>query len=282
MTDIYTYLFPSNNFVDLTLYQFGHQDCTPFHANGPSIRNHFLFHYVHSGKGVFCGVDENGKIERHEVTAGQGFMIWPKQVTTYEADGKQPWSYSWVEFDGLKAREIIMESGLTETNPIYRGKNDAAQKKLEDAVFFITRTPDASPYELIGYCYIFLAYLAKSCVYRRKIARSSLQDFYINEILMYIESRYQEDISIDEIASVCNLDKNHVSKMFKSAMGIGLKSYIIRLRINKACEMMKGTNLTIGEIAGMTGHSSLFGFSRSFKSVMGVSPKQWRVENMLR
>ena len=40
------HIFPSETFIDLCLYQYGHEKCTPGHLFGPATRNHYLFHYV--------------------------------------------------------------------------------------------------------------------------------------------------------------------------------------------------------------------------------------------
>ena len=42
-------VFPNENFVDLSLYQYGWEHCAPSHSYGPAARNHYLFHYVISG-----------------------------------------------------------------------------------------------------------------------------------------------------------------------------------------------------------------------------------------
>jgi hypothetical protein len=42
-------IFPNETFVDLSLYQFGYEECDPLHSFGPARRNHFLFHYILSG-----------------------------------------------------------------------------------------------------------------------------------------------------------------------------------------------------------------------------------------
>ena len=39
-------IFPNVNFIDLCMYQFGHEQCEPGHSFGPATRNHYLFHYV--------------------------------------------------------------------------------------------------------------------------------------------------------------------------------------------------------------------------------------------
>ena len=276
------HIFPSNNFVDLTIYHFGYHDCPPLHAFGPTTRSHFLFHYAHSGKGVFNSRDEKMQSTLFDVDAGQGFMIWPGQVASYTADEKDPWSCSWVEFDGLRAKEIVLEAGLIAKTPIYKGIGGEEQAKMESALSFIAHSPHAAPLELIGQCYLFLSSLIASSLSRRKTARNSLQDFYVREAILYIENHFREDIRIEDIAASCNLHRNHLGKIFKDSMGTSLRDFLIKYRVNKACELLKESNHTIGEIAEMTGFSNLFNFSRTFKVLMGIPPRQWKDKNKLR
>ena len=86
-------IFPSINFVDLGLYQFGREDCDPAHSFGPAIRNHYLFHYILSGKGTFIWQDRKGRDNTAVLRAGQGFLISPRQITTYIADERIPWDW---------------------------------------------------------------------------------------------------------------------------------------------------------------------------------------------
>ena len=52
MDDYSFSLFPNENFMDLRLYQYGWEQCAPLHSFGPFVRNHYLFHYVISGRGL--------------------------------------------------------------------------------------------------------------------------------------------------------------------------------------------------------------------------------------
>ncbi|MCI8862239.1 MAG: AraC family transcriptional regulator, partial [Lachnospiraceae bacterium] len=45
-------IFPNERYMDLTLYQYGWEQCEPAHSYGPATRNHYLFHYIIKGKGV--------------------------------------------------------------------------------------------------------------------------------------------------------------------------------------------------------------------------------------
>ena len=59
--------FPSENFVDLGLYQFGYEQCKPAHSFGPAVRNHFLFHYIISGTGILMANDSHGVTQTYHV-----------------------------------------------------------------------------------------------------------------------------------------------------------------------------------------------------------------------
>ena len=107
MSDILFYVFPNENFVDLGLYQFGKEQCEPAHSFGPASRNHYLFHFVISGTGTLMADNSKGETKTYQIKSGQGFMIFPRQITTYVADQNLPWEYVWVEFDGLRAKEIV-------------------------------------------------------------------------------------------------------------------------------------------------------------------------------
>ncbi len=45
-------LFPNDHFLDIRPYQYGWEQCKPLHSFGPFVRNHYLFHYIISGKGM--------------------------------------------------------------------------------------------------------------------------------------------------------------------------------------------------------------------------------------
>ena len=111
MSDYLFSVFPNENFVDLGLYQYGWEACCPLHSYGPHIRNHYLFHYVISGTGVLTAEDSGGISRSYPVRSGEGFLIFPHQVTTYCADQEHPWEYAWVEFDGLRVKDVRESCG---------------------------------------------------------------------------------------------------------------------------------------------------------------------------
>ena len=90
MPNLLFHMFSDERFMDLTLYQYGYEKCKPLHSYGPFVRNHFLFHYVISGKGTLLTDDtDNSSVERH-IGPGMGFLIEPKRINTYFADRNDP------------------------------------------------------------------------------------------------------------------------------------------------------------------------------------------------
>ena len=86
MGNIFFNIFPNENFIDLSMYQYGYEQCEPGHSFGPAARNHYLFHYVISGTGTLLANNAKEETVTYPIKSGQGFMIFPGQITTYYAD----------------------------------------------------------------------------------------------------------------------------------------------------------------------------------------------------
>ncbi len=123
-------IFPNETFIDLSLYQYGGEVCKPSHLFGPATRNHYLFHYILRGKGVLSANNDKGADIKYHLKAGDGFMIFPGQVTMYIADEQDPWEYMWIEFDGLRVKEALDTVGLTISSPIYHYMYEDLHKEM--------------------------------------------------------------------------------------------------------------------------------------------------------
>ncbi len=272
-------IFPNQNFVDLGLFQFGWEKCEPSHSFGPAARNHYLFHYIISGTGILMADDSKGNTNHLPIRSMQGFMIFPNQVTTYVADKELPWEYVWVEFDGLRVKSILEAVGLTVDTPVYHARNKSLREEMMKEMLYITQHKDASPLHLIGHLYLFLDYLARSAAETRLTSGSKLRDFYIHEALTYIEHNFQNEISIEDIAAVCGLNRTYFGKIFKEALGKTPQEFLLNYRMLKAAELLKLTSLSISDIGLAVGYANALHFSRAFKNIYGISPREWRNQN---
>ena len=268
------HVFRDERFIDLNLYQFGWERTEPLHSYGPHARNHYLFHYVISGKGKLFANEQV-----YEITGGHGFLIVPGQITTYRADEQEPWEYTWIEFDGLRVKEALTITELTKNNPVYHTHSKDIREKLVEEMLYITRHPSESPYHLIGHMYLFLDYLMQSAKSSKLVPGGKMSDFYIKEAMNYIEQNFQNDISIEDIAGVCGINRSYLGKIFKNSVGHSPQEFLMNYRMIKATELLKLTSLSIADVGSAVGYDNQLHFSRAFKNIYGVAPREWRNEH---
>lgn len=275
-------VFPNENFVDLSLYQFGWEQCTPAHSYGPAARNHYLFHYIISGTGTLMADDSNGDTQEYQVRSGQGFMIFPGQINTYISDKELPWEYVWIEFDGLRVKEVMDIAGISPDHPIYHARyKDLCQSMMEE-MLYIAQHGDASPFHLIGHLYLFIDYFTQSAASMKLRQGGRLRDFYIHEALVFIEHNFQNDVTVEDIAATCGLNRSYFGKIFKDTIGKSPQEFLMSYRMSKAAELLKLTDLSISDIGNAVGYLNQLHFSRAFKNIYGISPREWRNQNRLR
>lgn len=281
MNDLLFSVFPNENFVDLSLYQFGWERCAPSHSYGPAARNHFLFHYVISGTGTLMAEDSSGNTQTYQVKSGQGFMIFPNQINTYIADKHLPWEYTWLEFDGLRVKEAIGIAGLSPNSPIYHAHSRDLRETMMNEMLYIAQHGNMPPLHLIGHLYLFLDAFTRSIASMRISKGGRLRDFYIHEAITFIEQNFQNDISVEDIADTCGLNRSYFGKIFKDAVGKTTQEFLMSYRMTKACELLKLTQLSVGDIGKAVGYDNPLHFSRAFKTVYGISPREWRNQNRI-
>ena len=280
MSEVIFSIFPSENFVDMGLYQFGWEQCDPSQSFGPAARNHYLFHLCLSGTGTLYAENTKGESITYKIKSGQGFMIFPHQICTYIADHDIPWEYVWIEFDGLRAKETIELAGLSIDQPVYRAIYKDIAETMKNEMLYIVNHKEESPFHLIGHLYLFIDSFVRSSTSTKTTGGTRLRDFYIKEAITYIEQNFQNDISIEDIAVSCGLNRSYFGKIFREEMGKSPQEFLISYRMTKATELLKITRLSIADIGNGVGYPNQLHFSRAFKNVYGISPRQWRNENV--
>lgn len=272
-------IFPNDNYLDLRPYQYGWEECAPLHSFGPFIRNHYLFHYITSGRGTLYSHAVNGDIHEYQLCANQGFLICPGQINLYTADENQPWTYVWIEFDGSRAKEFLLKAGLEQDSPIYISKTIEQGNQLREHMFYFTKQATKSSLHLVGHLALFLDELIEFSSNRQEISETKEHDYYIHEAVNYIQQNFQHDISVDEVANFCKLNRNYFSRRFKELTGTTPQEFLIQQRLTNAAELLKLTNQPIKNIADQCGYPNQLHFSQAFKKYYGLSPREWRRKN---
>ena len=83
------------------------------------------------------------------------------------------------------------------------------------------------------------------------------------------------NFSLNELAAMCGMGESYFQKLFKEIYGISPKKYIIQLKINHACDLLRLERYTVKQIAELCNFSDIYFFSRQFKEYMGITPTQF-------
>lgn len=98
----------------------------------------------------------------------------------------------------------------------------------------------------------------------------------IHTIENYIHNHIPEDLSLTRMAELVYLNPYYLSRLYKKLAGITLTDYVIHIRIEKAKELLRGTNLKVNEIAREIGFDSSAYFTRFFKRLTKMTPIEYR------
>lgn len=226
----------------------GFESCDRGHSFGPHIRNHYLLHYCLSGKGKLFD-----KFGEHSVSKGELFVIRPGEVTTYTADSDDPWEYVWIAFKGTKAEIFDTDKSVY-----------SSQSSPFSHIFELVRAAETSPYIYTSIIY--------EIIYRLFTEHEHSHDT-LSAIRKYIRYNYMMDISAESVGRSFGYERTYLYRIFKKRYGIGIKEYIINVRMDNARQFL-ADGRSVGETAALTGYKDEFNFSRAYKKHFGIPPSQ--------
>ncbi|MDU5262119.1 MAG: AraC family transcriptional regulator [Clostridium celatum] len=271
MLDVYFLENTNRNFNDLYLCYCGLEKCAPLYSFGPAVRPTYLLHYVLDGQGYYYVNDT-----KYTVSKNQGFLIEPNVVTFYQADKDNPWTYLWIGIDGDKAKLYLNSAGLNENHLIFTYEKDDSLKEYVLEMLKHHTMSDSDAFKIEGLLYLFFS---KLCEDRKEISSMNKEENtnnYINKAIEFIQNNYHNSIKVTDIANYICLNRSYLTSIFQNNLNMSPQKFLMKFRITKAAELLYNTNLPITNIAYSCGYSDPLAFSKAFKKIKGVSPKEYR------
>lgn len=254
---------------NLQLLYWGKEQCAPGHAFGPGIRECFKVHFVHDGFGTLTLNDRSYKL-----SAGDAFIIFPHVVIQYEADASEPWTYSWLAFEGARLGDILAGTSLSPNQPVFP-MDLKLMPRLYDSFNEALSHGEAGRLRLAALLYEFMFALTEAAPPSAVKLPARKQDGYVHRSLTYIRNHFCENITVSQLAAHIGLDRKYFSVLFKDALGMPPQQYLLHYRMDKACELLESGAYTVGEVARSVGYQDALLFSKMFKKVKGASPRHF-------
>ena len=114
----------------------------------------------------------------------------------------------------------------------------------------------------------------------RETGRRDTESLMSEEAIHFMQENIEKKITLEDIAKYLGYSASHFSMIFKKQTGMSPLNYINKLKIKEACYLLKNTDMKINQICHKVGIEDCYYFSRLFSKTMGMSPKEFRVEEL--
>ena len=257
--------------TNMMVYQSGHKfNCPPGWHTTVNTYDHYIIHYVLNGNGTYSSPSNCSSVKQ-----GDLFLIKPFESIHYQADFLYPWTYYWVGFNGTDASHILKLCGFSDTNLIISHQQDSLLEEIFRKVAYPRRTSISREYELLGNLYQLFSYL----IHTHDPQPISKSEQYLNTAVNYIQEKYlYSDLSVNDIAGFVGIDRTYLYRLFHKHFQLSVQDFILKIRLKKAANLLKYSDLSIELIAFYCGFGNQSYFSTVFKKNFSKSPLQYRKE----
>lgn len=114
----------------------------------------------------------------------------------------------------MRAEDSLLQAGLDQDHPIYNPRTPEEGDLLQEQMLYFSEHASRSPLHLVGRLSLFLDDLIEFSDSRQEIGQRSQRDFYINEAVVYIRQNYHRELTVDEVAGFCKLNRNSPNTLF--------------------------------------------------------------------
>jgi AraC-like DNA-binding protein len=237
-------------------------------------RDHFPGHELIlclSGKGF---VRVAGRTHRVE----PGTFVWVNCHHPHEhgAVKSDPWEVYWVRIEGPRLARIweILAAGPA---PVFADFDHVAAEQVYREIFRLLSSDDPEAPALLHAAVARLVALAFSSRQRAAGEAAPQVPPALHRAVERMKLFYFEKHRAGELATHCGMSVSHFGRVFKGAFGTSPIDWLRRERISQAKRRLAETNDEIKQIGEQVGYTDRFFFSKDFKRITGMTPKEFRV-----
>lgn len=148
--------------------------------------------------------------------------------------------------------------------------------ELLKSIAYIKRNNPSDLFLIKIKLYMLIHYLYNNNLFKYKNKENQQVNEKIKKVITYIGENYKSNISLNDISSIVYMNENYFCRFFKDNIGMSLTTYINKYRCEKAAKLLLDSNLKILEVAISCGFDNNSYFIRTFKSIKGCTPKEYR------
>lgn len=252
----------------------GHADGYYFHVDEGRELNEYQLLYIIEGKGVFTSTHQK-ETELHE---GDMFLLFPGEWHTYHPDPEIGWKKYWIGFKGKNMDERVVLKFLQRDKPIYHIGFSSVIVQLYESAYATATAEQAYAQQLLAGIVNHLIGMMYSLERNIELNKNHAHVDMVNRARLRIREALESSLTIQQVAEELGVSYSNFRKLFKEYTGLSPAAYQQDLKLQRAKELLKTTNLSIKEIAYRLNFDSPDYFSAKFKIKTGHKPSEMRVK----
>lgn len=254
---------------NLFLTEIGYEAETSFHPVAKTkLDNHYLIVYVAKGRGTY-----QIRKQKFRVIENDFFVVPAEGIEKMESEVSDPWSIYWAYFSGSQAAKVVLHLNGRQLSPRQAKPLVGRISQFNDILHHLELMENI---ENLVYAnsrfYSFLCSFRLMVLSAKKYAR---KDGVIQSI-EYMRENINKVVTLDHLASIAGLSISHYCAVFKQkTMQTPLQLHT-SMKIQRACQLLQNKNQTIKSISYTLGFFDQYHFSKVFKQIMGMAPRDFR------
>lgn len=250
----------------------GFQGASPAHyIPRPDGSYDYILIYCNQGRGW---LELDGK--EWTVEKNSAFLIPAHVPHKYGADPDNPWSNYWAHFQGEQAAAFCELIYPDLGSPVvHLPRHQEMVACIEQLYQFMS---SVHTYSALVAASGALSQLLSVIQFRMRSSehRNRTADENIDKSVEFMHRNLANKLTLKELAGIAGMSPNHYGVLFTKRYYSTPIDYFNRLKIQRACELLSTTNLRIADVGEQLGFPDPYYFSRIFKKIMGISPRNYR------
>jgi len=227
--------------------------------------------YCLSGLGQLQLEDKEFKVDK-----GSALLIPPNLPHVYFADRQDPWSIFWVHFSGTQVNDVSAVLGASPDDPILHVPDtQLVLQAFEDVYACLHYNFSDAGLLLMSSKLMNLFSIIRLHKRHRHPRRQAAEDSVLRSI-KFMRQHLDMNLTLNELAAQSGQSVPYYCRRFKERTDQSPMSYFINLKLQKACELLVQTGLSVKDVAEELGYKDPYYFSRLFKKVQGCAPSRYR------
>ena len=244
----------------------------------PNARGHTVERFEHTDDLLLYCVGGEGSLsttdQTYSVNKGDVLLLPRGMAHKYGASSERPWTVYWIHFAGTDVDAFWKHLGCIDKGVV---SHVGVTSRLTGSMESLIKVGSG---DLLEHSLVYGSNLLREILTLMKVMRDKSQDFAsgfcIDKIHAFMQESLHIDIDLDTLAQTANMSRHAFSRRYKALTGVSPYRHYLFLKMQRACQLLDATDQTVAQIAEVMGYRDPYYFSRVFRQIIGMPPRQYR------